>query len=429
MAVIDTTNWVHHDNVRGLGIEALGQFYNNTPSAYTLVESEPSSSFVSQTDNGLSPGHGGRIVYRTQRWDYSYVPFLRSLVPTSGQTFLFSYETLSHGKGVRPWQNLSWSGPNGQHIHMFPVVDSLQLTFAQPATQSNPTASESATNFHLNMRFYYTSLTTNYAFPNFNDAEPMLDIAFYHKDDDSKWIAITDFPIATTGAGSNIVFSTTAPSGSVLYREAVGTGNMATHGVAHIPDNNRITWSSNYSTKSSAIDDIFDSPKHFTGSTSGFWARAVPMTFRVHSQVAPFTRNPNVPRIPNPTQRIQEGLYGSPDDHDVSHDYSNNDSIFSQRLSIESSDSHMYESPTYLGRGLISNPMTVVNPVADDNAPSRFQGSGLYSTPLSVSNPGRLVHWYTGLSALSQTFTHGSGGPTVVEDKKSSGVVPVLLDN
>ena len=291
---IDTSGWLLHDNLRQLPGNELATFANNNINNYTLVESEPrtfvSSRYVGlgNSDGTLRTGGDYRIDELTYRYDCAQIPFLRSLVPTFGETSLFTYETLSHGRGVRPYQGLTWTGPQGQHIHMTPTIDSIQVKERTVSRFSEVQSRFIHGNPIFTFRFYYSSLTENYAFPNFNDAAPEFDIWVFESNNvENRW-NIQDWPITTTGAGATIVFSTTAPSGSVMRRNSIGTGNMEVHGVNHIPSSSQIEGNPSL--------------------TSGKLIIAV----RMHSQTAPYVRVPNVPRITNPDMiLLQQGPYGS----------------------------------------------------------------------------------------------------------------------
>ena len=292
-ATIDTSGWIHHDNLRSLDTSALNTFATNNINNYTLIESEPRT-FVSSRYVGLGNSNGTlqvggdyRIDELTYRYDCAQIPFLRSTVPTFGETDLFSYNTLSHGRGVRPYQGMTWTGPQGQHIHCMPTIDSIQVKERTVSRFSEVQSRFIHGNPIFAFRFFYSSLTNNYAFPNFNAAAPEFDIWVFEANNVENRYNILDWPITTTGAGSNIVFSTTAPSGSVMRRSGIGTGEMEVHGVNHIPSSSQIEGNPSL--------------------TSGRLIIAV----RLHSQTAPYVRD-NVPRITNPAQiLLQQGPYGS----------------------------------------------------------------------------------------------------------------------
>ena len=215
MAIIDTTNWITNDNLRSMSNEGLTAFVNNISNAYTLLESEfRTFATFDNDDNG----------YRWQeyRWDIHQVPFLVSNVPTFEEGSLVTYGTLSHGKSVRPYQHLTWTASGGQHMHMIPVIDSVTARYRKPLGHQYLTNPQTFNTMRFAFRFYYGSVSTNYSFPNFNDAAPEFDIWMWQASDDSKWCKIENWPITTTGAGSNIVLSTTAPGGNFMRRGTYG---------------------------------------------------------------------------------------------------------------------------------------------------------------------------------------------------------------
>ena len=309
---IDTSGWIIHDNLNNLETSALNTFAANNSNNYTLIETENNTFAGSGSwTAGGATGNNNSGQWREYRWDCAQIPFIRNLVPTDGQQSLFSYDTLSHGKGARPYQHLTWTHSSGAHIHMTPVIDSVTLRYLNnPSRWGNdyqPRLSADNSEFQENpastlkilWRFFYSSLTNNLAFPNFNDASPEFDIHIFRADDVTKRLSITDWPISTTGAGSNIVFSTTAPSGSVMRRTGVGTGEMQAHSIFHIPSNTQLTNSQ------SEWNGLWGNPDLLRPDK-------LILAIRLHSQTAPYVRVPNVPRIVNLDQiLLQQGPYGS----------------------------------------------------------------------------------------------------------------------
>ena len=284
MTWIDTSGWVLHDNLRELTTSALNTFATNNPNFYTLLETEES---VYSTLGG-----------EHRRADVAQCPFLIPNVPTFGETSPVTYHSLSHGKSVRPYQTMQWTGPQGQHIHCMPTIDSIKF-------YQNVNAP-----IGFNMRFYYSSLTNNYAFPNFNDASIEMDVILWWGLAEGHGIRILNWPISTTGAGSNVVFSTTAPSGSVLRRSGVGTGEMEVHGVEHIASNSQIETFGDINT------NFVDSGGFlYNFAADANWYMAV----RFHSPTAPFQLDYNVSRVTNLDSILsQVGPYGGAETHEES---------------------------------------------------------------------------------------------------------------
>ena len=298
MTTIDTSGWIINDNLQSMSNQALNAFVANTPNAYSLFETE----FRAFAGSGTT----GRQTYVDARWDFHQVPFLRGTVPTFGETSFVTYTSLSHGKSVRPMQHLTWTGPQGQHMHMVPVIDSVQGRW-QGLSSNVGTSDDNRTlrSLRFNMRFYYGSLSTNYSFPNFNDAAPEFDIWLFNAANNQQYLKVLNFPISTTGAGSAIVLSTTAPSGNFMRRDNYGVVDVEVHGTAHIPS-------------SSQMEAVGGFGRwHFSTGFDGLPQKLI-VAVRMHSQTAPYVRYPNVPRITNPEMILsQAGIYAPAEDHVV----------------------------------------------------------------------------------------------------------------
>ena len=204
---IDTSNWVFHDNLDDLTNAALTTYATNNTNFYTLLETE-NATFAGETQEG-EQGTGNFNRYRRYRWDMAQVPFLRSNIPTHGESDFVTYNGYSHGKSVRPYQGLQWTGPAGQHIHMMPTIDNISLEWTRRASDSEYILGGTGRrmNIQFGMQFWYSSLTNNYAFPNFNDAAPEFDIYIWNADNLDNWIRVENYPITTTGAPATIVLA------------------------------------------------------------------------------------------------------------------------------------------------------------------------------------------------------------------------------
>ena len=403
MAAIDTTNWVHHDNLRGLNNADLNTFATNNTNFYCLFESEPAS-LTSFSD-------GGDTVYG-RRFDFAQVPFLISNVPTQGESFQHSYSSISHGKGVRPYQTMRWTNPQGQHVHCMPTVDSVQADYQNA-------------NLKLHIRFYYSSLTSNYAFPNFNDASPELDIWLFDKDDPANYIRLVDFPISTTGAGSNIVFSTTAPSGSVLRRSGVGTGEMEVHGLTHIAPWQSLQYHGDFEWDQNTSQGEYQ-PLYAFGQHSNTGSRRLVVAVRWHSQVAPFSFDYNVSRQTNPTTILsQVGPYGGPQSHQVSDIAFVGDDGVLVATGTHEAVTQTSESPVFAGAGSLGGIIRKSDVAVDSVIPHFIGSAGVFTGIISGTKAAQSASpVFSGDDELNLAGTLNN--LELVES--GGGVLPVVLE-
>lgn len=310
MTAVDTSSWIINDNLRTLPTNALQTFVNNTTNAYTLVETE-NDTFVNQETYSLDGGtyHGA---VREYRWDCAQIPFLRNPVPSQSGA-LFAYSTLAHGKSVRPYQTMRWTASGGQHINCTPALDSLSLIYvdeyqsgdyALHTTTSGGTRRTST--LKLNMSFFYTSITQNFSFPNFNDAQVGLDFVIFRQDNPSMNTELRDFTMATTGHASNVVFGQGSVSGSVIRRGVIGTGEMRVSGIVHIPALSEFDSTNN-------LRGVFG---NWQGNNQGTRPEKLIIASRINSITVPYVVDYSVPRITNTPHILnQVGAYGSGEEH------------------------------------------------------------------------------------------------------------------
>lgn len=297
MTILDTTNWLLNDNLLGLSNSALRAYTNNLINGYTLVETE-NRTFVTTSGSGQN---------RTAeyRYDCAIVPALTSLVQLPSR---FTRSTVAHGKSVRPPQHLSWSGPQGQHIHMSPCIDSVAVVYrSYNGDGSNNSWRYNALNFKFNIRHWYGSLTRDYAFPNFNDAGYEMDIIIWRADNNLLHTSILNWPITTTGAPATVVLGLNTQTGPFARRESFGNLTTKAYSVNHIPthDNNFVNVVGSLQGRDGRYADGIPPQKLIIG-------------YRIHSQSAPFTRY-NVPRVSNPNNIInQGGIYSAGEELEVS---------------------------------------------------------------------------------------------------------------
>ena len=401
MAAIDTTNWVFHDNLRELNNADLNTFATNNTNFYCLFETEGGALDGLQVDD---IGYG-------RRYDFAQVPFLISNVPTQGESFQHSYTSISHGKGVRPYQTMRWTNPQGQHVHCMPTVDSLAMY----------SLSE---NLYLNLRFYYSSLTSNYAFPNFNDASPELDIWIFDKDDPANYMKIIDFPVSTTGAGSNIVFSTTAPSGSVLRRSGVGTGEMEVHGIQHVVSESQMQFFGDWA---DPVGDTGYITPIAPGGPSGNAGQRVIVAVRWHSQVAPFSFDYNVSRQTNPTTILaQQGPYSGPQSHQVSDIAFVGDDGTLVATGTHEAVTQTSESPVFAGAGSLGGIIRKSDVAVDSVIPHFIGSAGVFTGNIFGTRAAQSASpVFSGDDELNLAGTLNN---LELVERSGGGVLPVVLE-
>lgn len=306
MAVIDTTNWVYNRTLDDINTTALQAYAGNVNNAYTLVESS-SEEFVSNDFDSSNQGSGNFNPHYANRYRFDWKPLLRTPTETSSGA-LFSYDSSSKGKSVRPPQHLTWESAGGHHIHMIPVIRQLNVRYVKSPLQNSLWWAEP----QLVMDFYYASTTTEFAFPNFNDAGFEIDCSIFRADDDTKWIEIENFPIGTTGAPSTVVINTSDPQDNVLRRDTFGVARIKGYGTTHIPGSNEISGSN--SDFHGERRDVFGGG--FNVAFPANRPNKLVIAYRIHSQAAPYTRI-NVPRISNPINQLNPGIYHNNPSFDI----------------------------------------------------------------------------------------------------------------
>lgn len=293
MTIIDTSSWPLNDNLGNFNNASLQAYTNNLQQGYTLIESE------TNTFAGTSGSGGFNPFYNEYRWDTAIVPGVGGNIPTPG---LFNRNTLAHGKSVRPPQNLSWEASGGQHIHMSPEIDSVTVGYnnnSQIANNYQPSW------IRFNLRHWYGSLTQNFSFPNFNDAQYEIDIHIWQSADDTSRISILNWPIATTGAPSTIVFGALSKARNFLRRGSFGVTEFIGYSINHVPSSSQITGN---------LVDVFGTLGGGQIQPGAPQPGKIVIGYRIHSQAAPFTRV-NVPRITNPDMILaQTGIYSTGED-------------------------------------------------------------------------------------------------------------------
>ena len=411
MTAIDTSNWIHNDNLSSISNSALDTFANNQIHSYTLLESSPGA----YTTQGVAENHFGL------RYDLAQVPSLRSNVPTFGQTSFVTRTSLAHGKSVRPYQHLTWTASTGQHIHCIPTLDNIQIELGQQLTGENRWFVGDGARppiVKLNFWFWYGSVTNNYAFPNFNAASPEFDIWIFNQANRNDYIKILNFPVSTTGAGSNIVFSTTAPSGNMLRRETYGVLEQQVHSITHIPS------ASQYEVVGD-VNNVFGFRNIVDGHQNLINKYVVAV--RMHSQTAPYVRSHNVSRQTNPVNILsQAGVYAAPEDHTHTGDSYSSTGRYSYRIEHEEmqEDNRVIDSPIYAGVGNYSASYQSTNPAAREIR-SEYKSVGLYTADLLREAGSLATPAYSDEIHYGYTIAHGSQS---IEIGGDDAFIPVVGD-
>ena len=306
---IDTSNWIRTDALYQLPTSQLQAFVDNGVNSYTLVES--SSGSLSGTTTTGTDAEGRDYTQTKTTWFTGNMPFSGS---AHLDTSLFSNSAYTGGnRVVRPCQHVTWTAAGGQHIHCHYDIRELDL-FTRLFHDGSP---GEVTTLRFRLACWYSSVSTNYSFPNFNDASVEMDIWLINKANPAQWFYIPNFPISTTGAPSTIVFASGSPAntttGNVLYRGSIGTSQRRGYSLFHVPSHTQI--SNESGVHESAWAGLSSIP--ITSNGLPLVQRWI-LGYRLHSPTTPYVVAHNVSRQTNPANvTSQAGSYGSSEDHDV----------------------------------------------------------------------------------------------------------------
>ena len=269
MATIQTENWLDNDHLHGEHTGELQNYVTNVLDAWTLTNTLSRNAQGSGSDtHGYYGWRGG--------------------IPISNGSGWFG---VAEGHSVRPPQHITWTANSGQHVHLAPVVRGVRLYHDSEALTPSPTGVVG-----LEMYHWASSISPNFAFPNFNDASYEVDVYIYPKNDDGRFCRITNFPINTTGFGSTIVFNTTGGTNSQLRRGSIGTGYTWDIGITHNASPSQVSfvgWS---------LGQMFN------------YSGELVIAYRIHSAVTPYVISNNVPFNQN---LLNAGIYGVSEPNDT----------------------------------------------------------------------------------------------------------------
>ena len=200
MTAIDTTTWVNNSNIHQNTTSALNAYVNNGTNQYTLNE----TTIRSFAGNHRERTCGIKVI-------------------NHGNT------SLGTGKSVRPPQRFTRALTGGGHVHFIPNVELVRMYGAIQEGGSGIATPTGVIGVGIET-LRLSSVADTTGFPNANDAEIEIDIAIFDKEDSTKYAVLTNYPISTTGLGTNWdPFSTS----SVLWRGALGTSKFDRSYVVH----------------------------------------------------------------------------------------------------------------------------------------------------------------------------------------------------
>ena len=268
MATINTTNWLRNNELFSQNNADLTSFATNITNGWTLARS-------------ASPIESPNFKY------------FRTGMPIAN---ISSWHLYGNGESVRPPQHITWTGVQGQHIHMTPVINGIRVY--RDESGESPTGV-----LGINMTHWAQSTTSNYAFPNFNDAEYELDLYIYFPSNDANYIRILNYPINTLGFGSTIVLS--GITYNVLRRNGIGNGRIQQQQITHNVAQNLQSYQGGTS-----------EGNPFNVNTLYEHNSDIVIAYRIHSAATPYQISHNVPFN---QELVNSGIYtyNEPEAHSI----------------------------------------------------------------------------------------------------------------
>lgn len=275
MPAINTSNWVVNDDLDTMTTTDVQSWAQNIPTAYTLNSNEGSAGNFTSS-------------FGYNAWNFGIPPFAGTAVSTQSGTAT-SDEAIGIGRSVRPPQRFLWLNPAesgavvGQHMNYYPVIRGVRIytnSFGVPTGVIG-----------VLVTTFAVSAWSNFAFPNFNDASPELDLLVYFQNDTDQYLEIRNFPVNTFGFGNTIVIPQGDSNRVIYYRTTLD--NQGT-GVARVRFADSVH---NVSSSQYSIHGDVSTIGAFQSEIVNNAGNNLIIAYRWHSQVAPFTNQAPVARV------------------------------------------------------------------------------------------------------------------------------------
>lgn len=260
--MIDTSLWINQSGFWQQSTQVINAYATNVTNGYTMGE----------TINGQQ--YGSNKLFSTGH----------SLINHPNQS-------IGYGKSVRPPQRFSIDLTGGGHAHFVPDISQISV-YGNSVNEGGESSTVPTGVIGIGIETYRLAGTQQITdAPTGNDAEMEIDIWIFDASNPTAYMKLENYPISTTGLGSN--YNPQYGTASIVWRGALGVTAWDRAYLTHNTQSNAWTYVGGWT-----LGHLFNE----TGK--------IVVAYRIHDVVAPYSITNNVPRAGNGADVLaQQGIY------------------------------------------------------------------------------------------------------------------------